>query len=50
MAVRLLELGVRTPLGVWTSICCECCVLSGKVLSVGVLPTVVCLSVIVNRR
>jgi len=29
-AARLLELWVRTPPGTWMSVCCECCVLSGR--------------------
>ena len=29
-ADRLLELRVRIPPGVWMSVCCECCVLSGR--------------------
>ena len=31
-AARLLGLRVRIPPTVWMSICCECCVLSGRVL------------------
>ena len=27
---RLLRLWVRTPPGAWMSVCCECCVLSGR--------------------
>ena len=27
---RLLRLWVRIPLGAWMSVCCECCVLSGR--------------------
>ena len=30
VAARLLILWVRTPLGAWTSVSCECCVLSGR--------------------
>jgi hypothetical protein len=30
MAARLLRLWVRIPLGTWTFVCCECCVLSGR--------------------
>ena len=30
-AARLLGLWVRIPTGAWMSVCCECCVLSGKV-------------------
>jgi len=29
-APRLLRLWVRIPPGTWTSVCCECCVLSGR--------------------
>jgi hypothetical protein len=29
-AVRLLRLWVRFPPGAWMSVCCECCVLSGR--------------------
>ena len=29
-AARLLRLWVRTPLGSWTFVCCECYVLSGR--------------------
>ena len=29
-AARLLRLWVRIPLGAWTFVCCECCVLSGR--------------------
>ena len=29
VATRLLVMPVRTPPGVWVSVCCECCVLSG---------------------
>jgi hypothetical protein len=29
-AARLLGLRVRIPLGAWMSVCCECCVLSGR--------------------
>jgi len=29
-AARLLRLWVRIPPGAWTSVCCECCVLSGR--------------------
>jgi hypothetical protein len=34
-AVRLMGLGVRIPLGAWISVSCECCVLSGRGLCVG---------------
>jgi len=54
-AAHLLGLQVRIPPEAWRSLSCECCVLSGGVLCVGlttrpegVLPSVVCLSVIVN--
>ena len=30
LAARLLRLWVRTPLGTWVSVCCECCILSGR--------------------
>ena len=57
-AARLLELWIRIPPGAWMSVSCECCVLSGRGLCVGmitrsrgVLPSVVCLlSVIVKPR
>ena len=29
-AARLLRSWVRIPLGAWMSVCCECCVLSGR--------------------
>jgi len=29
-AARLLRLWVRIPSGAWMSVCCECCVLSGR--------------------
>ena len=29
-AVRLLRLWVRIAAGAWISVCCECCVLSGR--------------------
>jgi len=29
-AARLLRLWVRIPQGEWMSVCCECCVLSGR--------------------
>ena len=48
-AARLLGLRVRIPPVAWMAVCCECCVLSGRQAhpsSRGVLPTVVCLSVI----
>jgi len=32
VAVRLLGLRVRIPPGARMSVCCECCVLSGRVL------------------
>ena len=34
---RLLGLWVRIPPGAWMSACCECCVLSGRGLSVGLI-------------
>ena len=36
-AARLLGLWVRTPPGAWISVCCECCVLSGRGLCVGLI-------------
>ena len=45
MAALLLRLRVRIPPGAWMSLCCECCVMSGKGLcdvQRGVLPTVAC--------
>jgi hypothetical protein len=51
-AAGLLGLRVRIPTEAWRTVCCECCVLSGRVLCVGlitrpgVLPSVVCLSVL----
>jgi len=54
-AVRLLGLRVRIPPESWLSVCCECCVLSGRCLCVrlitypgGVLRSVVCLSAIMK--
>ena len=45
---RLLGLRVRIPSEAWMSVCCECCVSLRRTdqSSKGVLPTVVCLSVI----
>jgi hypothetical protein len=37
-AARLLGLWVRIPPGAWMSVCCECCVLSGRGLCVGLVP------------
>ena len=37
-AALLLGLWVRTPPGTWTSVSCECCVLSGTGLYVGPIP------------
>ena len=34
-AARLLRLWVRIPPGAWMSVCCECCVLSGRGLCDG---------------
>jgi hypothetical protein len=31
-AARLLRLWVRIPSGAWMSVCCDCCVLSGRCL------------------
>jgi len=36
-AVHLLVLRVRIPPGAWTSVCCECCVLSGRGHCVGLI-------------
>ena len=36
-AVRLLGLWVRIPPGVWISVCCECCVLPGRGLCIGLI-------------
>ena len=36
-AARVLRLGVRIPLGAWMSVCCECCVLSGRGLCDGLI-------------
>jgi hypothetical protein len=36
--VRLLELRARILPGAWMSVCCECCVLSGRGLRVGLIP------------
>ena len=36
-AVRLLGLQVRIPPRAWMSVCCECCVLSGRGLCVGLI-------------
>jgi len=44
--VRLLGLWVRIPPTAWMFVSCECCVLSGR----GLLPSVVCLSVIAKPR
>ena len=50
-AARLLRLRVRIPPAEWMSVCCECCVLRrADHSSRGVLPSVVCLSVIVKPR
>jgi hypothetical protein len=37
-AAPFLGLRVRIPLGVWMSVCCECCVLSGRGLCDGLIP------------
>ena len=34
---RLLRLWVRIPPGAWMSVCCECCVLSGRGLCFGLI-------------
>jgi hypothetical protein len=36
-AAHLLGLWVRIPLGVWMFVVCECCVLSGRILCVGMI-------------
>ena len=36
-AARLLRLWVRIPPGAWMSVCCECCVLSGRGLCDGLI-------------
>jgi len=36
-AARLLRLWIRMPPGVWMSVCCECCVLSGRGLCDGLI-------------
>jgi hypothetical protein len=36
-AARLLRLWVRIPSGIWVSVCCECCVLSGRGLCDGLI-------------
>ena len=36
-AARLLRLWVRMPPGAWMSVCCECCVLSGRGLCDGLI-------------
>ena len=46
-SARLLGLRVRISPGTLKSVCCQCCVWSGKGL---VLPSVVCLSTIVKPR
>jgi hypothetical protein len=38
MAARLLGLRVLAPRGPWVSVCCECCVLSGRGLCEGPIP------------
>jgi hypothetical protein len=38
-AARLLGLRVRIPPGAWMSVCCECCVLSGRGLCDGLVPS-----------
>ena len=50
------EIAGSNPAGTWVFVCCDCCVLSSKSVrradhsSRGILPSVVCLSVIVNLR
>jgi len=36
-AARLLRLWVRIPPGAWMFVCCDCCVLSGRGLCVGLI-------------
>ena len=55
-AARLLGLRVRIPPGVWTSVSCECCVLSGRgflrgadLTSRGVPPSVVYLMCVISK-
>jgi hypothetical protein len=36
-AARLLSLWLRIPLRAWMSVCCECCVLSGRGLCDGLI-------------
>ena len=36
-AVRMLRLWVQMPPGAWMSVCCECCVLSGRGLCEGLI-------------
>ena len=36
-AARLLRLWVRIPPGAWMSVCCDCCVLSGRGLCDGLI-------------
>jgi hypothetical protein len=57
-AVRFLRLWVRIPPRAWISVCCECCVLSGRGLGVGLITRpeesyrawCVCVRVIVKPR
>ena len=35
---RLLKLSVQIPPGAWMSVCCDCCVLSGRVLCDKLIP------------
>ena len=37
LTARLLRLWVRIPPGAWVSLCCECCVLSGRGLCDGLI-------------
>ena len=58
VVARLLGLMVRIPQATWLSVCCDCCVLSGRGLCVGPIThpeescrvNVVCLSAIVKPR
>ena len=36
-AARMLQSYVRIPLGTWMFVCCECCVLSGRILCDGLI-------------
>jgi len=51
-AVRVLRLWVRIPPAAWMSVCCECCVLLGRGLCVGLItcPWGVLLPTVMRRR